>query len=120
MEPAVNLPNRYKWTFGRTRLSLMVHLLSTQADRGSTRLRRAGLSGITSVIAQATAMAANLITVPLTVKYLGPERYGVWLTLCSAVAWLAVMDLGFGGNGLINVLAEADGNGDRDAAQGIV
>jgi O-antigen/teichoic acid export membrane protein len=100
--------------------SWLTKALGSQADRGDMRIRRAGLSGITSVMAQGLAMAANLISIPLTVRYLGAERYGVWLTMGSAVGWLAITDLGFGGNALINVLAEADGKGDRSTAQGLV
>ena len=46
--------------------------------------------------------------------YLGTEQYGVWLTLSSLLTWLSISDFGFGGNALINVLAEAAGRDDRD------
>jgi O-antigen/teichoic acid export membrane protein len=95
-------------------------LLSKDGDRGTVRLRRAGFSGVTAVLAQGLGIAANLVSVPLTVKYLGPERYGVWLTMGTAFAWLGITDLGFGGNALVNVLAEADGKDDLDAARGLV
>jgi O-antigen/teichoic acid export membrane protein len=100
--------------------ALIGGLLNKDGDRGAVRLRRAWMSGITSVLAQGLAIAANLVSIPLAVRYLGPERYGVWLTMGTAVAWLGITDLGFGGNALINVLAEADGKGDRNAARGLV
>lgn len=47
----------------------------------------------------------SLILVPLTVNYLNPTRYGIWLTLSSIIGWLGFFDIGFG-NGLRNKLAE--------------
>ncbi len=54
---------------------------------------------------------------PLTVHYLGPERYGVWLTISSLLIWMAMTDFGLAGNALINVLSEANGKDDRLEAQ---
>jgi O-antigen/teichoic acid export membrane protein len=43
--------------------------------------------------------------VPLTIKYINPNIYGVWLTLSSIVGWLSFFDIGLG-NGLKNKLTE--------------
>jgi O-antigen/teichoic acid export membrane protein len=77
------------------------------------RLRRARLTTAGNAVAQGVAVATGLAAVPLTVGYLGPERYGVWVTLSSLLTWLAVTDLGLGGNALVNALAEAYGCDDR-------
>ncbi len=42
---------------------------------------------------------------PLTIKYINPNIYGVWLTLSSIVGWLSFFDIGLG-NGLKNKLTE--------------
>jgi O-antigen/teichoic acid export membrane protein len=55
--------------------------------------------------------------VPLTVHYLGAERYGVWLTISSVITWMSMTDFGLAGNALINVLSEASGKEDRAEAQ---
>ncbi len=55
-----------------------------------------------------------MISVALTVKYLGAERYGLWATISSVLALLAFADLGLG-NGLVNVIAEAHGRDDQNA-----
>jgi O-antigen/teichoic acid export membrane protein len=41
-------------------------------------------------------------------RYLGSERYGIWLTLASSVALLQFSDLGMG-NGLVTSISRADG-----------
>lgn len=95
-------------------------LLSEGDDRGRQRLQRAGLTGITAMLSQGLVIATGLISVPLTINYLGQERYGVWLTINSILNWLYVANLGFSGNALINALAEAHGKDDRQLEQELV
>ncbi len=61
-------------------------------------------------------MAIALISVPLTSKYLGAERYGMWLILNSFLAWVILADFGLA-NSLRNILATAHGQGDREKAK---
>jgi len=56
-------------------------------------------------------MALSLLTVPLTLNYLGSERYGMWLTISSMIALLSVTDLGVG-NGLLNVVTHTIARGE--------
>jgi O-antigen/teichoic acid export membrane protein len=49
---------------------------------------------------------ALMLIVPLTLGYLGPEEYGIWITLSSILTWVTYLDLGIG-NGLRVKLAEA-------------
>jgi O-antigen/teichoic acid export membrane protein len=58
----------------------------------------------------------SLITVRLTVRYLGTERYGLWMTITSVVSMMAFADLGIG-NGLLNSISEAHGRDDRESAR---
>ncbi|MEQ1887542.1 MAG: hypothetical protein ABL967_20970, partial [Bryobacteraceae bacterium] len=106
---------------GRFRRNSLVRLcLETHANRGGERYRRVGLSGSAALVSQALFILTGLISIPLTASYLGAERYGVWLTISSLIAWLTMVDFGLGGNALVNALAEADGNGDRQWAQSLV
>lgn len=105
-----------------TRLREARAFLYPPADGGrdANRLRRARLTTLTSLAAHGTTIATGLVSVPLTVGYLGPEVYGVWLTIGSLLMWLAVSDLGFGGNALVNALADAHGREDRELASELV
>jgi O-antigen/teichoic acid export membrane protein len=53
-----------------------------------------------------------LVVIPLSIKMLGVEQYGLWLVVGSLVAWGGLTDLGLA-PGLVNVVATAQGRGDR-------
>ena len=50
----------------------------SSADPGRERYRRAGMTASTSYIAKGLTLLMGFVSVPLTVHYLGAERYGVW------------------------------------------
>jgi O-antigen/teichoic acid export membrane protein len=92
----------------------------SSAERGRERYRRyrrAAVTASTSYIARGLAILTSFVSVPLTIDYLGAERYGVWLTISSLLLWVALTDFGLAGNALVNVLSEAAGNDDRAAAR---
>lgn len=87
---------------------------STEEGRSNERHRRIALTALTSAIAKAITIATSFITVPLTLNYLGAERYGLWMTISSVIAMMAFADFGIG-NGLMNAVAEAFGRDDKEA-----
>ena len=89
---------------------------SSEAGRSKERYRRAALTTVASVIAKAIALLAGLISVPLTFRYLGAERYGIWMVLVSIIAAMGFADLGIG-NGLMNAVSEAYGKDDHSLAR---
>ena len=70
--------------------------------RSRRRLRRAFATSATSLVARVSGLVSFLVIVALTVPYLGPERYGVWMTVLSVVGLLTLANLGMG-NALILV-----------------
>jgi O-antigen/teichoic acid export membrane protein len=93
-------------------------LITTKSeDRGRERYRRAGITASTSFLSKALTIAIGFISVPLTLHYLGPQRYGVWLTISSLLTWMALTDFGLAGNALVNVIAEAHGKDDQELAR---
>ena len=69
------------------------------------------MSGAARVI----SIGTTLVAVPLLLRYLGAERYGIWVTLASATALLAFADFGLG-NGLMNLVARSFGRSDEHEA----
>jgi O-antigen/teichoic acid export membrane protein len=82
----------------------------------SQRDRRAAASTVAAVLARGIGLAGSLIAVPLTIGYLGTERYGVFVTLTSLTSMLVFADLGLG-NGLLNLLSDAHGRADDATAR---
>ena len=72
-------------------------------------------SGLSTVLAAVT----GFISVALTVRYLGIERYGLWLTIFTLLAWLNLTDFGVG-NALINKLSHSSGRNQQGEAQNYV
>ncbi|HOR73001.1 MAG TPA: lipopolysaccharide biosynthesis protein [Verrucomicrobiota bacterium] len=92
---------------------------STEVGRGKERLRRALLTSITAALARAVGMATPLITIALTLDYLGSEIYGLWMTVTSFVGMFVFADLGLG-NGLVTALSRALGRGENETARRLV
>lgn len=89
---------------------------STPEGRARERHRRVALTAILSAVSKGVAVVTGLVTVPLTIHYLGVERYGLWMTVSSLITMFAFADLGIG-NGLVSKVARAQGLGDtRQAA----
>lgn len=65
---------------------------------------------IGSIFLKGISIFLSLLIVPLTIDYISPYQYGVWITLSSIIGWLSFFDIGFG-NGLKNKFVEAITNG---------
>jgi len=85
-------------------------------ERGAERNRRAVLTGSASTLARVVQIGTSLITVPLTLKYLGNERFGLWMTISSVLAMAAFADFGVG-NGVLNTVSKAFGKDDMEGVR---
>src|SRR5690349_19553868 len=92
---------------------------TTPEGRSKERLRRVVLTALVSAFSQGINVLTMLISVPLTLNYLGAERYGLWITISSLILLLGFADLGVG-NGLLNAIAQANGRDDRHDAESYV
>jgi O-antigen/teichoic acid export membrane protein len=70
------------------------------------RERRALWTSLCSALGRLIGLVGQLTTVPLTVAYLGPERYGLWMVLLAAVALISLTDLGIS-NGIITKISRS-------------
>ena len=59
------------------------------------------------------------LLVPITIEYLNPTKYGIWLTISSVIGFAGIFDLGLG-NGLRNKLSESLALKDFEAAKSYV
>lgn len=87
--------------------------------KGHERTIRAKKNIAASIFIKGASIAINLALVPLTINYVNPSQYGIWLTLSSIVAWFSFFDIGFG-HGLRNRFVEAKASGNFEKAKTFV
>lgn len=82
-------------------------------SRERTRNYIAQIKG--SIFFKGLAVAASFFILPIMIRYLGQEQFGVWSTLLSLMSWIVLFDLGIG-NGLRNKISELMAKDEFDAA----
>src|ERR1051326_1785125 len=106
------IPTRSFTMVGRLRVFFRKQF---HAGRGG----RAKLAISTSFISRVVTTAISLVVVPITVRYLGNEGYGLMTTISAVVAWLQFANLGIG-LGLQNALTEETARGNAQAQKQLV
>ena len=72
----------------------------------SSRIGRIGRAVLSGGLARVLSSAITLLSLPLAVRYLGGERYGVWATITTTAVWVNLLDLGIA-NTLTNKISRA-------------
>ena len=85
-------------------------------SQGHERSLNAKRNIVASFIIKGLSIIVSVITVPVTLKYLDQNQYGIWLTLSSILSWIMFFDIGLG-SGLRNKFAEAKAKDDIDLAK---
>lgn len=83
---------------------------------GHERSIKAKKNILFSFFLKGISLVISLLLVPLTIDYLNPTKYGIWITLMSVIAWFNFFDIGLG-NGLRNKFAIAKAEGNNDLAR---
>jgi len=104
--------------FAKAYLKRIINILKNNLGfgQGHERSKRAKKNIAASFVIKGTNIALGLILVPITINYLDPTKYGIWITLTSLVAWFGFLDIGLG-NGLRNRFAEALAKGNHKLAK---
>jgi len=83
---------------------------------GHERTVRARKNILGSFVLKGISILTSLLLVTLTIDYLNPTKYGIWLTLSSVIGWFIFFDIGLG-NGLRNKFAAAKAEGKHQLAK---
>jgi O-antigen/teichoic acid export membrane protein len=87
---------------------------TTDEGRAKERHRHIAWTSVTAATAKTATVLTMLISVPLTLGYLGPEQFGMWMTISAVIAMLGFADFGLS-NGVLNAVAHASGrNADEE------
>jgi O-antigen/teichoic acid export membrane protein len=84
----------------------LVESLSKFVNNGNNRSVRVKKNIAVSFLIRGLSVAISFSIVPLTISYVNPVQYGIWLAITSIVSWFTFFDFGIG-NGLRNKLATA-------------
>ncbi|HEX3966513.1 MAG TPA: oligosaccharide flippase family protein [Edaphobacter sp.] len=84
----------------------MIHALHAKLKKDDPRFARVLKGGLSGAVGKATAVLVSAVSLPITVRYLGREQYGFWVTISTTIMMLAVLDLGIA-NTLTNCISRA-------------
>lgn len=85
--------------------------VSTEDGRASERYRLAAWTILANAASKSAAMAVMVLSVSLTIPYLGAQRFGIWMTIASFAGMLTFLGLGVG-NALTNHVASCASRSD--------
>jgi len=90
-----------------------INFLKSFLNQGHQRTLLAKKNILISFFIKAFGMIVVFTMISVSIKYLGKEKYGIWIVLSGLVAWSNVFNLGFS-HGLRNRLAEAKAKDDLE------
>lgn len=90
---------------------LIAFNISNFFNRGHSRTVAAKKNVAGNILIKVFSMFISFIIVPITINYINPTQYGIWLTLTSMISWVALLDVGLT-QGLRNKFAEAKAKND--------
>ena len=70
------------------------HDISTKVGQRNERTRRIAQTAAMGTVAKIINVFSGLVTVPLTLPYLGAEKFGIWMALTGFVVFLSFADFG--------------------------
>lgn len=97
-------------------ISIFNSIIINQFRKGHERSIMAKKNILALLIFKGLSICISLILVPLTINYINPSRYGIWLTMSSIVGWFGFFDIGLT-QGLRNKFAEAKAKKDDSLVQ---
>lgn len=85
-------------------------------NSGHSRSVKAKKNIMALVLIKGVSVLTSFLFVPLTIGYLSPTNYGIWLTIYGIVGWFGLLDIGLG-NGLRNKFTECITHNDHASAK---
>lgn len=84
--------------------------------KGESRSIKIKKNVVLSFIFKGISILVSLLLVPISLNYLDPNKYGIWLIISSLTGWIMFLDIGLG-QGLRNKFAEAIAKGEKGSAR---
>ena len=74
----------------------LIQYLKNFFTEGHERSIKAKKNIAASFLLKGVSISVSYLLVPLTIHYLNPTKYGIWITLTSSIGWVAFFDIGLG------------------------
>lgn len=87
-------------------LSAITNKVRVFLSVGHERTLKVKMNIIYSLLIKGVSVLIGFILIPLTINYINPTQYGIWLTISSMVLWINTFDIGLS-NGLRNKIAHS-------------
>lgn len=95
--------------------TLVRHRVWQRYTSPMSRTRRLLVGAVSTVVGKGAVFLSSVASVPIMVRYLGAERFGIWMTISTAITTLLILDLGVA-SALVNFISEAYANDDPEYA----
>ena len=110
MKCIVKLENKVHHT-GNIKVMTKFSILNKYRAISNERSKLAVQNIMGSMLCKVVTILINLALIPISIKFLNTDQYGIWITLSSIVTWLTYFDIGLT-QGFRNRFAEAKALGD--------
>jgi len=97
-------------------MEILIRRINNLINSGHARSVRAKKHVLASFAMKGANILISFLLVPLTIDYLDPTRYGIWLILTSMIMWFNFFDIGLG-NGMRNKFAQAKARNEHELAR---
>lgn len=87
----------------------------TRSNERENRTKRLFEAVGSAILSKGVLVVVNILSIPIAIRYLGAERFGIWTTISTFLAMVLVLDLGVA-NSLTNFISEAYARNDRKHA----
>lgn len=88
-------------------MNKIIQEFKSRFNRINRRSRSLLFSAASSATLKMVGLGVNFLTIPISIRYLNEERFGLWMTLISILTMASFADFGLGNN-LINQISKAD------------
>lgn len=86
---------------------------------GHERSVKAKKNIVLAIVLKGLGVLIGFAYFPISLAYLGPAKFGIFLTLTSVIDWFSQLDIGIG-DGLRNRLGEAKAEGNNELVRGYI
>lgn len=97
----------------------LIKYVNKLLQKGHQRTVKAKKNILLAIVYKGLGVLIGFAYFPISLEYLGPVKFGIFLTLTSIIDWFAEFDIGIG-NGLRNRMGESIADGDNQKAKGYI